>query len=271
MRTNTIIAVFTMITVHAKHLKASGILMVFKPLVKFMTADRTNFFSMFFPVVVDMVKTEKQCLCFTAAGTNITSVGLDGLVLQSVIVRERIFSSLTGVVFDPLVNFGFNLLFVFLIILLFTLAYQFFGFRLPFVKIGFPAILTLVSSPFNSNNFKAIKWFFNTACFANSHNIIITQFDYENQESVTTIPTGSRLQATGSRSAHHPFRMMIWSALTSDCKRFARTIEDWRSSVNIRFGNQLGVAAGLIFGIKKSVFNSADFSTITLSSYSPAP
>lgn len=37
------------------------------------------------------------------------------------------------------------------------------------------------------------------------------------------------------------------------------------------FGNQLGVAAGLIFGVKKSVFNSADFSTITLSSYSPAP
>jgi hypothetical protein len=30
------------------------------------------------------------------------------------------------------------------------------------------------------------------------------------------------------------------------------------------YGNQLGVSAGLIFGIKKMVFNSADFGTITL-------
>ena len=37
------------------------------------------------------------------------------------------------------------------------------------------------------------------------------------------------------------------------------------------YGNQLGVAAGLIFGIKKSVFNSKDFGTVTVSSYSPAP
>lgn len=37
------------------------------------------------------------------------------------------------------------------------------------------------------------------------------------------------------------------------------------------YGNQLGVAAGVIYGIKKSAFNSADFGTITLSSYSPNP
>lgn len=37
------------------------------------------------------------------------------------------------------------------------------------------------------------------------------------------------------------------------------------------YGNELGVAAGLIFGIKKSVFNSADFGTIVISSYSPDP
>lgn len=33
------------------------------------------------------------------------------------------------------------------------------------------------------------------------------------------------------------------------------------------YGNQLGVAAGLIFGIKKVVFNSADFGTITIPTY----
>lgn len=37
------------------------------------------------------------------------------------------------------------------------------------------------------------------------------------------------------------------------------------------YGNQLGVGAGLIFGAKKTVFNSADFGTIVVSSFSPAP
>lgn len=36
------------------------------------------------------------------------------------------------------------------------------------------------------------------------------------------------------------------------------------------YGNQLGVMAGAIFGIKKLVFNSADFGTIVMSSYAPA-
>jgi len=35
------------------------------------------------------------------------------------------------------------------------------------------------------------------------------------------------------------------------------------------YGNQLGVSAGAIFGIKKLVFNSADFGTIVMSSYAP--
>jgi N4-gp56 family major capsid protein len=37
------------------------------------------------------------------------------------------------------------------------------------------------------------------------------------------------------------------------------------------YGNKLGVTAGRIFGIKKSQFNSVDFGTITMASYSPAP
>lgn len=37
------------------------------------------------------------------------------------------------------------------------------------------------------------------------------------------------------------------------------------------YGNQLGVAAGAIFGVKKAVFNSVDFGTIVLSGYAPAP
>ena len=37
------------------------------------------------------------------------------------------------------------------------------------------------------------------------------------------------------------------------------------------FGNQLGVAAGVIWGLKKSVFNSADFAAMALPGYAPAP
>lgn len=36
------------------------------------------------------------------------------------------------------------------------------------------------------------------------------------------------------------------------------------------YNNQLGVSAGLIFGLKKMVFNSTDFATIVMSSYAPA-
>lgn len=37
------------------------------------------------------------------------------------------------------------------------------------------------------------------------------------------------------------------------------------------YGNQLGVSAGLIGGLKKCIFNSTDFSTLVMTSYSPAP
>lgn len=37
------------------------------------------------------------------------------------------------------------------------------------------------------------------------------------------------------------------------------------------YGNQLGVGAGMIFGIKKARFNNSDFATIVLSGYAPAP
>ncbi|MEN9704968.1 MAG: hypothetical protein RLZZ393_847, partial [Pseudomonadota bacterium] len=44
----------------------------------------------------------------------------------------------------------------------------------------------------------------------------------------------------------------------------------WREEL-FDYGNQLGVLGGMIFGVKKSVFNSTDFGTITMSTYSPAP
>jgi N4-gp56 family major capsid protein len=45
---------------------------------------------------------------------------------------------------------------------------------------------------------------------------------------------------------------------------------DWEEEL-FDYGNQLGVSAGMIFGMKKAKFNSSDFATIVLSGYAPAP
>lgn len=45
---------------------------------------------------------------------------------------------------------------------------------------------------------------------------------------------------------------------------------NWTEEV-FDYGNQLGVSGGMIFGVKKTVFNSKDFSTLVISSYAPAP
>jgi N4-gp56 family major capsid protein len=45
---------------------------------------------------------------------------------------------------------------------------------------------------------------------------------------------------------------------------------DWNEEL-FDYGNQLGVEAGMIFGVKKTKFNSSDFATIVLSGYAPAP
>ena len=45
---------------------------------------------------------------------------------------------------------------------------------------------------------------------------------------------------------------------------------DWNEEL-FDYGNQLGVEAGMIFGVKKTQFNSIDFGTIVLSGYAPAP
>jgi N4-gp56 family major capsid protein len=44
----------------------------------------------------------------------------------------------------------------------------------------------------------------------------------------------------------------------------------WREEM-FDFGNQLGIAAGVIYGLKKCIFNSKDFGTVTVSTFSPVP
>lgn len=45
---------------------------------------------------------------------------------------------------------------------------------------------------------------------------------------------------------------------------------NWKEEL-FDYGNQLGVSAGMIFGLKKTVFNSVDYGTIALSGFAPAP
>lgn len=45
---------------------------------------------------------------------------------------------------------------------------------------------------------------------------------------------------------------------------------DWNEEL-FDYGNQFGVEAGLIMGVKKTQYNSTDFGTIVLSGYAPAP
>jgi N4-gp56 family major capsid protein len=45
---------------------------------------------------------------------------------------------------------------------------------------------------------------------------------------------------------------------------------DWTEEL-FDYGNQFGVSSGLIYGVKKTQYNSTDFGTIVLSGYAPAP
>jgi N4-gp56 family major capsid protein len=45
---------------------------------------------------------------------------------------------------------------------------------------------------------------------------------------------------------------------------------NWKEEL-FDYGNQLGVSAGMIFGLKKTVFNSVDYGTIVMSGFAPAP
>ena len=69
------------------------------------------------------------------------------------------------------------------------------------------------------------------------------------------------------------FRRAIFCGAQSAVVAFGQDSSGMKTSWNeelFDYGNQLGVAAGLIWGLKKTQFNSADFGTIVVSSYAPA-
>ena len=50
-----------------------------------------------------------------------------------------------------------------------------------------------------------------------------------------------------------------------------RAVSEVASRGEHQDGNQLGVSAGVIAGLKKTQFNSADFGTIVIPTYASAP
>jgi hypothetical protein len=98
-----------------------------------------------------------------------------------------------------------------------------------------------------------------------------------NDQSKDVGPSGPK------RTPSLPSKMMIWSDLAGDCKRSFLTHGKDDSGIATPSeqnpiiqlnqwvdGNQLGVAAGSIFGVKKTIFNSKDFGVIALDTYAIA-
>jgi|DEB0MinimDraft_10_1074344.scaffolds.fasta_scaffold00777_3 N4-gp56 family major capsid protein len=105
-------------------------------------------------------------------------------------------------------------------------------------------------------------------------NPIVTgaSFEYNNvivHES-TRIPVITGTPATGTASQ---FRRAVMCGAQAACIAYGRGSGpgqmDWTEEM-FDYGNQLGVEAGCIGGLKKMRFNSKDFGTIALSTYAPA-
>lgn len=182
--------------------------MVFKPFVKFVASVRTDLLSMFSSIVACMVDGKEEGFGFSTAGASIPAVSKDGLFLQSIIVGKRVLPAFIAVLTAPLRNFGDYFFPMAGVILALAFSDDFLGFVGPVFEIFFAAIVACAAPP-TTNFYKIVIGFLFTALFARFHGVIIPWFDYANQESVTTIPSGSTPQAIGGGSAYRPIWAMI--------------------------------------------------------------
>lgn len=83
----------------------------------------------------------------------------------------------------------------------------------------------------------------------------------------------SYLPTAASAATPANFRRGVLCGAQAACLAYGMnggtTKMSWNEEI-FDYGNQLGVEAGSIFGVKKTVFNSVDFGTIVLSGYAPA-
>lgn len=96
------------------------------------------------------------------------------------------------------------------------------------------------------------------------NNVIVHEWDY--------LPNVPDALAPGGDGSNY-FRGVFCGAQSAVCaygQDDSPNKMTWEEEL-FDYGNQLGVAAGCILGIKKTVFNAADFGTIVLSGYAPTP
>jgi len=83
-----------------------------------------------------------------------------------------------------------------------------------------------------------------------------------------------RIPNTTGMAANAAYRRGVFCGAQSAAVAFGQggsiNRVDWNEEL-FDYGNQLGVGAGLIWGMKKLQFNSTDFGTIALAGYAPAP
>lgn len=81
--------------------------------------------------------------------------------------------------------------------------------------------------------------------------------------------------ANATQADQTPFRRAVFAGAQAGLMAFGqKTGTSARASWDeetFDYGNQFGVSAGMIFGTKKTVFNSRDFATIVIGSYAPNP
>lgn len=72
-----------------------------------------------------------------------------------------------------------------------------------------------------------------------------------------------------SRSASHPERVKIWSALHGDMQLpFNGGLRLTTSNEHlVDYGNKVGLCIGAIYGVSKSVFNSSDNALVEIRTY----
>ena len=87
----------------------------------------------------------------------------------------------------------------------------------------------------------------------------------------TRIPNIASAPASGAIS---DFRRPVFAGAQAACMAFGKNSGPGKMSWiedTFDYGNQLGVSAGMICGLKKTIFNAEDFATLTLATYAPNP
>jgi succinate dehydrogenase/fumarate reductase cytochrome b subunit len=103
MWADSIITVFTMITVATKNLITGRIRVVLEPFVEFGSMlKKSSFLSESVPVIIDVIQIQEKALRLSATGTTISAISVNSLVLEPVVIGKGVLSALNRIVLIPL-------------------------------------------------------------------------------------------------------------------------------------------------------------------------